>query len=419
MISFKQFLLEGVVSQINSTRRRSDLLAQEMAKGLSNDSYKFGGIRTMMAVDPADNISSGSYRYIPAGAGKSTVTGQPTTEPIHYITLNTDKPAKLFDPQSAEKSTLRHELQHLYQRDAQLSANPEYAMNRKISSKFNNIRGMGPNSTEHIKQNNMGQDYSYILDPQEVNARGVQAAGDAIEQHGRLSRSHLLLNPEIDDFALNFEKSGGKLTPPKLNPNIARSQADRAFDTHMGMENKLLDSRQKETFAIRKSDATKINKDIVKARKSVQSDIARGLEANIPTAQAEIENLYGTKTTSPQRERATRVANTQAEVETGRAKFGGFQTTPFLSDPLSTANMAADMAGALGDVNSKAQTTTKAAASLNNPNFSDSEQMMGDAFLRGGGEDFQVDPRSLQVQKQREKDRLRDKEFKYNSFERR
>jgi hypothetical protein len=278
---------------------------------------------------------------------------------------------------------------------------------------------MGPNSTEHIKQNNMGQDYSYILDPQEVNARGVQAAGDAIEQHGRLSTSKLLMNPEIDDFALNFEKSGGKLTPPKLNSNIARTQADRAFDTHMGIENKILDSRQRETFAIRKSDATQINKDIVKARKSVQSDIARGLQANIPTAQAEVENLYGTKTTSPQRERATRVANTQAEVETGRAKFGGFQTTPFLSDPLSTANMAADMAGALGDVNSKAQLTTKAAASLNNPNFSDSEQMMGDAFLRGGGEEFQVDPRSLQVQKQREKDRLRDKDFKYNSFERR
>ena len=419
MISFKQFLLEGVVSQINSTRRRSDLLAQEMAKGLSNDSYKFGGIRTMMAVDPADNVSSGSYRYIPAGAGKSTITGQPTTEPIHYITLNTDKPAKLFDPQSAEKSTLRHELQHLFQRDAQLSANPEYAMNRKISSKFNNISGVGPNTTEHIKQNNMGQDFSYVLDPQEVNARGIQAAGDAIEQHGRLSASKLLMNPEVDEFAFNFEKSGGKLTPPKLNSNIARTQADRAFDTNMGMENKLLDAKQKETVAIRKSDATQINKDIVKARKSVQSDIARGLQANIPNAQAEVENLYGTKTTSPQRERATRVANTQAEVETGRAKFGGFQTTPFLSDPLSTANMAADMAGALGDVNSKAQTTTKAAASLNNPNFSDSEQMMGDAFLRGGGEEFQVDPRSLQVQKQREKDRLRDKEFKYNSFERR
>ena len=419
MISFKQFLLEGVVSQINSTRRRSDLLAQEMAKGLSNDSYKFGGIRTIMAVEPADNVSTGSYRYIPPGAGISTRTGQPTTEPIHYIRMNTDNPSKLFDPQSAEKSTLRHELQHLYQRDAQLSANPDYALNRKNSSKFNNIRGIGPNTTEHIKQNNIGKDFSYILDPQEVNARGIERSGDAIEQHGRLSRSHLLLNPEIDDFALDFEKSGGKLTPPKLNPNIARTQADRAFDTQMGKENNLLDAKQKETVAIKKSDATQINKDIVKAKKSVQSDISRGLQSNIPTAQAEVENLYGTKTTSPQRERATRVANTQAEVETGRAKFGGFQTTPFLSDPLSTANMAADMAGALGDVNSKAQTTTKAAASLNNPNFSDSEQMMGDAFLRGGGEDFQVDPRSLQVQKQREKDRLRDKEFKYNSFERR
>ena len=70
------------------------------------------------------------------------------------------------------------------------------------------------------------------------------------------------------------------------------------------------------------------------------------------------------------------------------------------------------MAGALGDVNSRSQLMTKAAASRENPNFSDSEQMMGDAFLRGGGEDFQVDPRYLQVANQRAKDRLRDKEFK-------
>jgi len=417
MIRFKQFLIEGVVSQIASTRRRSDLLAQEMAKGLYNDSYKFGGIRTVMNVAPPGHDTAGSYRFIPTG--KPTITGQPTTEPLHWITVNTDQPSRLFDPRSSEKSTLRHELQHLFQKDAQLAANPVYAMNRKISSKFNDIRGMGPNTTEHIKQNNMGQDFSYILDPQEVNARGVQSGGDAIEQHGRLSASKLLINPEVDEFAFNFEKSGGKLTPPKLDPTIARTQADIAFDTHMGIENKILDSRQRETFAIRKSDATEITKDIVKARKSVRSDIARGLQANIPAAQAEVENLYGTKVTSPQRERATRVADTQADVQRSRAQYGGFQTTPFLSDPLSTANMAADMAGALGDVNSRAQTTTKAAASLNNPNFSDSEQMMGDAFLRGGGEEFQVDPRFLQVANQRTKDRLRDKEFKYNSFERR
>ena len=122
-------------------------------------------------------------------------------------------------------------------------------------------------------------------------------------------------------------------------------------------------------------------------------------------AQSVAADSYSDKVIGPQRERQQRVANTQAEVEGIKGKYGGFQTSPFLSDPLSTANMAADMAGALGDVHSKAQTMTKAQSSLYNPMFSDSEQMMGDAFLRGGGEEYQVDPRFLQVQRQREKDR--------------
>lgn len=415
---FKQFLMEGVVDQINSTRKLAAFIAPEV-KGVKTF-YNLPGssVDTLVATPPADSTKLGSYDYrvVP-----KSLHGHDRDD-FNYIRVYTDNPERLGIPSSVENSTLRHELQHRYQMNQIIQNSPGVSpsdiLGSMVSSKYDSLSGTTPRLTSALQAVNRGPAISYTLGPQEVNARGIQRGGNAIEQHGRLSTSKLLMNPEVDDFAFNFEKSGGKLTPPQLDPTIARTQAERALDTHMSRENRDLDTIEKDIGAYKKSDATAITKDLKTARKAVRSDIARGLQSNIPTAQAEVENLYGTKVTSPQRERATRVADTQADVQRSRAQYGGFQTTPFLSDPLSTANMAADMAGALGDVHSRAQTMTKAAASLNNPNFSDSEQMMGDAFLRGGGEEYAVDPRFLQVANQRAKDRLRDNEFKYNSFER-
>ena len=414
--------MEGVVDQINSTRTLASYIAPRV-KGVQTF-YNLPGssVDTLVATPPADSIKRGSYDYRVA----PPITKNDRDD-FNYIRVYTDNPERLGIPSSQENSTLRHELQHRKQMNQMIQDRPNVApsdiLGSMVSSKYDSLSGATPRLTSALQAVNRGPSISYTLGPQEVNARGIQKGGDAMDQHNRLSRSHLLLDPKIDDFALNFEKSGGKLTPPKLDPTIARTQADRALATQMSRENIDLDTIEGDMGSYKKSDATAIAKDLKTTRKAVRSDIARGLQSNIPNAQAEVENLFDTKVTSPQRERATRVADTQADVQRSRAQYGGFQTTPFLSDPLSTANMAADMAGALGDVNSKAQTTTKAAASLNNPNFSDSEQMMGDAFLRGNGEEYAVDPRFLQVANQRAKDRLRDEEwnkrFFYNSFERR
>ena len=419
MMRFKQFLMEGVVDQINSTRKLAAFIAPKVKGVKTFENLPGSFVDTLIATPPADSTKLGSFGYYSDPSGIRKEKGGD----FNSIKIYTDNAERLGIPSSVENATLRHELQHRYQMNQRIQNNPGVHPSDILaslnSSKFDSLSGATPRLTSALQGVNRGPTVSYTLNPQEVNARGIERAGNAIEQHGRLSTSKLLMNPGVDEFAFNFEKSGGKLTPPQLDPTIARTQADRALDTHMSRENLNLDVIEKDIDLYKKSDATAIAKDLKTARKSVRSDIARGLQSNIPNAQAEVENLYGTKVTSPQRERATRVADTQADVQRSRAQYGGFQTTPFLSDPLSTANMAADMAGALGDVHSRAQTMTKAAASLNNPNFSDSEQMMGDAFLRGGGEDFQVDPRSLKVANQRAKDRLRDNEFKYNSFERR
>ena len=416
MMRFKQFLMEGVVDQINSTRTLASYIAPRV-KGVQTF-YNLPGssVDTIVTTPSKQSSTLGSYDY------RVNPLINKNDQDFHLIKVYTDNAENLGIPSSRENSTLRHELQHRNQMNQMIQDRPNVAPSKlygsMISSKYDSLSGASPRLTSALQAVNRGPATSYTLSPQEVNARGIQRGGDAMDQHNRLSTSKLLMNPEVDEFAFNFEKSGGKLTPPKLDPTIARTQADRALATHMSRENLALDNIEKDMDIYKKSDATAIAKDLKTTRKAVRSDIARGLQSNIPTAQAEVENLYGTKVTSPQRERATRVADTQADVQRSRAQYGGFQTTPFLSDPLSTANMAADMAGALGDVHSRAQTMTKAAASLNNPNFSDSEQMMGDAFLRGNGEEYVVDPRFLQVANQRAKDRLRDNEFKYNSFER-
>jgi hypothetical protein len=68
-----------------------------------------------------------------------------------------------------------------------------------------------------------------------------------------------------------------------------------------------------------------------------------------------------------------------------------------------------DVAGMMGQSTLRSDQVRQASASLNNPMFSDSEQMMGDALLRGGGEDYQVDPTFLRMADQRAKDRAKER----------
>jgi len=419
MLTFKQFLMEGVVHQVQSTMDLTKKLAPRIAdKGSGALFTSDTQLDTLVtAFPPQERGLQGAYRYATDPTRKLNKDGR-----YHVIKVFTTNPAEIGIPGTNDNSTLRHELQHRYQITSLARDNPglgpEALMQKSNYSKFDDVIPLRNRNWMTLFP---GPDLSYKFSPREVNARGIQGSGDAIIDQNRLARMVVVNQPTVRDFEFNFEKSGGKVRAPQLPPDIGRWAADAAFRVNSEKETKNLASTQDDIKSgfYKKGDATELTKAIAKTQKAVNLDIAKGVQSNVTNAQNIAQDQFSDKVIGPQRERATRVANTQAEVESGRAKYGGFQVSPFLSDPLSTANMAADMAGALGDVNSRSQLMTKASASLNNPNFSDSEQMMGDAFLRGGGEDFQVDPRSLQVANQRAKDRLRDNEFKYNSFERR
>jgi hypothetical protein len=74
--------------------------------------------------------------------------------------------------------------------------------------------------------------------------------------------------------------------------------------------------------------------------------------------------------------------------------------------------MGVSIAGDSQPVGSRQSEINKAAASIGNPFFTDSEQMMGDALLRGRGEEFAIDPTFLRVDDQRRKDREKEQKDK-------
>ena len=186
MLRFKQFLLEGVENQIKRTQKSANLLGQDLAKTGKSARYRFDGIDTFAYVQPSNEKSLGNYSFFPKGVKLTDDTIN--TDDFHRIKVFTDNPTQITNLASQQNSTLRHELQHLWQRSQQLKDNPQYV--DKKNTKYNNIRpkeGLGLNTSEYIK-NEIGKDLSYKLDPQEVNARGIQRAGDAIEQQNILAR---------------------------------------------------------------------------------------------------------------------------------------------------------------------------------------------------------------------------------------
>lgn len=378
-----------------------------MATRGESTKHSLGGIETYAFVDPKSPTTFGDYRFYAKGKRNETIY-VPTYD-SHAIKIYTDTPAEITNPSSRENSTLRHELQHLHQRERQLQDNPNYAINKTNSSKYDQLRpveGLSDFDSDLIT-NEFAKHFSYTLDPQEVNARGIQKAGDAIEQQNKLARSKITSDPRFADYEFELEKSRGRAKAPELDPNIGRSQAELAFQTQMAKENENLNPLSSVLHAIKKGDATRAAKDIKGAKKSIASDVARGVQSNVDYAQQVAQDAYSDKVIGPQRERAKRVIQTQADVETAKSArmAGGLGFGAFASDPISTSNVAMDVAGAMGDSRNRSDQMRKAGASLYNPMYSDSEQMMGDALLRGGGDEFQVDPSFLRVANQRTKDR--------------
>lgn len=401
MLRFKQFLIEGVVDQIQLTQKRARLLAPELVKMNQNINYRFGGIDTGVFVGPRNLETRGTYAFIPKG--KEFTDGTKNPLDFHRIGINTDDIKNISIPISQENSTLRHELQHLWQKARQLATNPAYALSTKNSKKFDNVVGVDLGADNYLNKWGIKKELSYNLDPQEVNARGIQRGGDAIERHNALVRSRIISDPKFANFERELEKSKGAALAPDLDPQTARIEADAAFKYEIDKEIDNLKSLEKDLQFVKAKDAKRALKDIKTTKKTIASDIARALQSNVDYAQQVAQDAYSEKVIGPQRERQIRVAQMKNDFDVTRPM--GFNSGVFMSDPISNSNFAYDVAGAMGDVTTRDQTMKKAAASLYNPMYSDSEQMMGDAFLRGSGEDFAVDPTFLQMANQRKKDR--------------
>ena len=406
MKRFKQFLFEAVEDQIKTTQARSKEIGSDLQKSKTFGGF-YGGKETIVGVSPQNPKTYGTYGFIPKNY--KFQSGYVNPSDFHSIDISTDDRKSLSNPHSRESSTLRHELQHLHQKERQLKDNPTYALSRKNSTKFDKISGFNAYAQNYIDTYEVGKKLSYATDPQEVNARGIQRGGDAIIRHNDLARSKITSDSKFADFDFELEKSKGKAKPPTLDPNIGRSQANLAFGAEMGKENDSLNDLEKDLIALKRKDKMSAQKSIQTSRKAISSDIARGVQSNVGYAQEVAQDAYSDKVTGPQRERTSRVARTQADVETTKSArmAGGLGSGAFSSDPIAISNLGMDVAGAMGQSSLRTDQMKKAAASLYNPMYSDSEQMMGDALLRGGGEDFQVDPTFLRVSQQRAKDRQR------------
>ena len=352
---------------------------------------------------PLPTDPEGSHRYLRTDAGENLGSS---------INIYTDNPRETRNPLSPERSTLNHEMAHRDQALRRLEDNPtnQDMVRNKPSKAFSRLRPNSRISNTGVIDSIRSDANYWIGNRQEINARGVEGGLLAQEQQNQNARARVARDPAIQNYEVDLEISKGTAPAPELR-NVearARSAGVDAMKSVLGSERKINASQKLNIFSLGKaSDMTKLVRGADKAYRAVASDVGRAVMANEPHAAEVMRDAYSEKVTGPQRERASRVARTQADVErTKSARMaGGLGSGAFSSDPISISNLAMDVAGAMGDSSLRSDQVRKAAASLYNPFYSDSEQMMGDALLRGGGEEFQVDPTFLRVAAQRDKDR--------------
>ncbi len=423
MLRFKQFLMESVVTNIGQTRDFSKMMRSAYgsrppsAVTFTPAEVKTGSVDVYTAVQPREsgNRRIGSYRRIES----PTIPG---IQPFDAIQIYTNNPRQVGVLGSPEESAARHEFQHRLQADAQRQSGNPMSSNRN-SQKYKNIQGVTRTATEILQSSgqnspSVADELSYTLDRQEVGARRIQAGGDAQIRMDRLARGTPDVNPAIRDFEVDLEISGGKTKIPEFNPiKAARNAAQNAYRAEKTAEQDFLKTadwvsnpNNPASSGVRQSDRTRVATDYRKAQKKFDSAVGAALQDNIPNAASEAQEKFEQRVTTPIRERQARVARTAADVEAAkRTGLSSMSAVGMPSDPIAQANFAMDVAGMMGQSTLRSDQVRQAAASLNNPMFSDSEQMMGDAILRGGGEDYQVDPTFLRMADQRAKDRAKER----------
>ena len=140
MLTFKQFLMEGVVDQVQSTMDLTKKLAPRLARtGVGALFTPDTQLDTLVsAVNPNQPGLQGSYRYSPDPTKKLNKDGM-----YHTIKVFTTDPAAMGIPGSEDNSTLRHELQHRAQLISIAQDNPgvhpESLMQKASYSKFDDV----------------------------------------------------------------------------------------------------------------------------------------------------------------------------------------------------------------------------------------------------------------------------------------
>jgi len=448
MLSFKQFLRESVEIQSRLVRQTGD-------KAFSNMSST---VRPRFEFD--DAVKASNYSFKPSDfadeGGRIFPTKDVNITVFHpqdiqlppnvigrYNNRNLDYHEIQLVPRETTnqlKPTLHHELTHAYQSDraARTTGNDPFTNNNRFTPDYGKMFIRGADTKKAKEAYNSFNFISYWTSPHEKNARAIEMGIDAQDTQKNIAIA------DIDDLRkrrmLGLLPGRTDFTDAELE-RIARDAGHKArranVDHEMALGQEL--NREKNQFSKIAGKSPQQQREIERAISStidyMDNRIARQTMDNEGVVVGAMRDRLKTPAPNAIKDTAVKVkgavaatikpeglvstsptpsARSMPKGGTPLKPYGLSSTPGGLSptNPWSIADMGVSIAGDSQPVGSRQSEINKAAASIGNPFFTDSEQMMGDALLRGRGEEFAIDPTFLRVDDQRRKDREKEQKDK-------
>jgi hypothetical protein len=452
MLSFKQFLRESVEIQSRLVRQVGDRASSNMSSTV-RPRFEFDDAVKALTYNfnPSDFADEGGRIFptkdinikvfhpqdnpLPPGVGGEYDS---TNLAFHDIRL---APKETMDQL---KSTLQHELTHAYQGDraARTSGNDPFIGYDRFTPDYGKMFTRGANTKQALDASKIFKYISYWTSPQEKNARAIELGIGAQDTQKNIAIS------DIDDLRkrrmLGLLPGRTDFTDAELE-RIARDAGHEARRANVASQRNIRYDLRQEYNKFNKiaGKSPQQQKEIERAINStidyVDNRIARQTMDNEGAVVGAMRDRLKTPAPNAIKDTAVKVgkevkgavvANIKPEglVSTSPTPSarsipkGGTPLRPYglsstpgglsPTNPWSIADMGVSIAGDWQPVGSRQSEINKAAASIGNPFFTDSEQMMGDALLRGRGEEFAIDPTFLRVDDQRRKDREKEQKDK-------
>jgi len=307
MLRFKQFLLEGIVDQINYAKETR----KEFAK-------KFDPKRGRSYIYQPDNPSGSQFLQVKPDMtttlGDFMQLSDKDGKIGTAIRIYTNNPSNVFKQGSEEWATMAHELGHSYQEKKITEKNPNRPFEQ--SARYSKVETQPDLPGELSDKVRSSLSYNTDIE-KEANARAVAAGEEAQLSQNIGARRRISFDPKIADFELEYEKSGGILNPPELR-NIearARSAGRDALNSTLKYERASTDYKKRDIFNLKNlKDREKAIRELENAQKYVEKRAGAAVVANQQNAEGSMRDEYSRLVTSPMRERHGRVQNTQAQV---------------------------------------------------------------------------------------------------------